>query len=452
MDFFQTILVAMTTPNELIVKLQGIPLYVLGIYTSVCFFTILLNIQTTFKRKLVYISTFGILGNLITFFIPSSYAIFISLLFWPILTYSILKTTVLKSILSEVATFSITSILDFIFSNIAFNFFHISFEELISVPVYKLLSSLGINITLYLISRAIKYFKINIEVFDNMHKKTKILLITNLTLIILVIAMQFYLVIYYVNTMPILITVISNLVLISYFIVSIYSIINTSKLEVTTRDLEGTKLNLYSLQVLHDTVRTFKHDFDNIINGIGGYIRNEDMEGLTKYYNQLLEDCHKTNNLYSLNPKVINHPAIYNLLATKYYIADELNIQINLDIFLDLNEFEQHMKIYEFTRILGILLDNAIEAAKDCEKKIINVIFRKEDSKHRIVAIIENTYSNKNVDIDKIFEKGVSSKSKETNSGLGLWKIRQILKKNNNLNLFTSKTQDLFKQQFEIYY
>lgn len=174
------------------------------------------------------------------------------------------------------------------------------------------------------------------------------------------------------------------------------------------------------------------------------------MDGLEKYYNQLLIDCKKTNNLYSLNPNVINHPAVYNILATKYYVADELNITINLDIFLDLNEIEKHMKIYEFTRILGILLDNAIEAASECADKKINVVFRNEEAKHRMIVIIENTYTNKNVDLDKIFEKDVTSK--ENHSGLGLWKVREILKKNNNLNLFTTKDNELFKQQFEIYY
>ena len=174
------------------------------------------------------------------------------------------------------------------------------------------------------------------------------------------------------------------------------------------------------------------------------------MKGLEKYYNQLLQDCKKTNNLYSLSPDVINHPAVYNILATKYYVADELNIQIDLDIFLDLNEIEKHMKIYEFTRILGILLDNAIEAASDCKDKRINVTFRNEESKHRIIVIIENTYKDKKIDIDKIFEKGISSK--KDHSGLGLWKIREILKRNNNLNLFTTKDNKLFKQQFEIYY
>ena len=48
---------------------------------------------------------------------------------------------------------------------------------------------------------------------------------------------------------------------------------------------------------------------------------------------------------------------------------------MNINVFIDLNKL--NMKIYEFTRILGILLDNAIEATAECNEKIINVIIRK---------------------------------------------------------------------------
>ena len=452
MEFFQTIWTALTTPNEDLVKVIGIPFTVLDIFVCMLFFTTVLNIHATKKQKITYVCTFSCLAIIINLLLPPLFTTFTHMLLWPILVKLILKASVLKSILSEVITYALTSILEFIAAKILLIFFHVTAEVILTIPIYRFSVMSIIYLTLSLLTLAIKYFKINIKIFDNMHRKTKVLLVTNLLLMIVIIAMQFYLINFYSDTMPLLVTFISILGLIAYFVISIYSIINSSKLEITSRDLEGANLTIHSLRVLHDTVRTFKHDFDNIVNSIGGYVRNKDMEGLTKYYNQLQEDCRKTNNLYSLSPDVINQPAIYNILATKYYIADELNVQINLDIFLDLNEIEQHMKIYEFTRILGILLDNAIEAAKDCEEKTINVVFRKEEGKHRIVTIIENTYPNKDVDTDRIFEKGVSSKSQDTNSGLGLWKVRQILKKNNNLNLFTSKTPELFKQQFEIYY
>lgn len=452
MEFLQTIWTALTTSNEGLINVLGMPLHFLDAFICMNLFSTILNIKTTTKRKFLYVIIFGIFSNIANFTFPASYVIFANMIIWPLLVFFILKTSVLKSILAEVISLLATSIFEFISAKIFLTFFNITSDQIMVIPLYRFSVIFCVYLFMFILSLVVRYFKVNFEIFENMHKKSKILLIANSILMIIVIAMQFYLVRYYSNTMPAFITLISIFSLIAYFAVSVYSIINSSKLEIAARDLEGANLTIHSLRVLHDTVRTFKHDFDNIVNGIGGYVRNKDMEGLTTYYNQLQQDCNKTNNLYSLSPNVINHPAIYNILATKYYTADELNVQINLDIFLDLNEIEQHMKIYEFTRILGILLDNAIEAAKECEDKRINVIFRKEEHKHRIVVIIENTYPNKDVDTDKIFEKGFSSKTEHGNSGLGLWKVRQILKKNNNLNLFTSKTNELFKQQFEIYY
>ena len=69
--------------------------------------------------------------------------------------------------------------------------------------------------------------------------------------------------------------------------------------------------------------------------------------------------------------------------------------------------------------------------------------------KPRQLLIIENTFKQKNIDLEKIFNKSYSTKP--NNTGLGLWEIRKILKKNNNLNLFTTKKDDFFIQQLEIY-
>ncbi len=47
-------------------------------------------------------------------------------------------------------------------------------------------------------------------------------------------------------------------------------------------NLEEIKLYNKTLTILHDNIRSFKHDFANIITGIGGYIHTNDMEGLKK--------------------------------------------------------------------------------------------------------------------------------------------------------------------------
>ena len=64
--------------------------------------------------------------------------------------------------------------------------------------------------------------------------------------------------------------------------------------------------------------------------------------------------------------------------------------------------------------------------------------------------ILLNYFWNGNKNTEKIFEKGVSEK--ENHTGLGLWEVRKIIKKTNNVNLYTTKSDKFFKQQLEIYY
>ena len=227
--------------------------------------------------------------------------------------------------------------------------------------------------------------------------------------------------------------------------ISAYSFI---KLKITKRKLKSSEKYNKTLQTLHDDVRCFRHDLNNMVTTIGGYVVSDDMDGLKNYYNQLENDCIRLNNLSVLTPTLINDYGVYNLLVEKYQLADKARIKMSFELMLNLKELK--MNIYEFTRTLGILLDNAIEAASVSTEKIINIFFRNEASNNRQVVIIENSYDNKNVNIENIFNKNKTSK--KNHSGLGLFEVKKILSRNSNLNLFTSKDGKLFKQQLEIYY
>lgn len=290
-----------------------------------------------------------------------------------------------------------------------------------------------------------KFINSNLNLVYSMNKKAKFLLILDFVLVLFVIILQF--IITCLGNVSRVFFVATIFFCLIYFFALLNSIFKSCKIQDLSNNLKKSSSHNRYLQELYDNTRAFKHDFGNIVQAIGGYIDKNDMDGLKIYYSQLFGDFEKLNNLCSLSPEVINNSAIYQIISSKYNKASKLGIDFCIDVFLDLNTL--NMKIYEFSRVLGILLDNAIEAASECNKKVIHVELRKDSKRNRKLLIVENTYNNTNIDTERIFEKGFSSKAH--NTGLGLWEVRQILNKNNNLNLYTHINDNMFIQQLEIY-
>ena len=450
MELLNNIWSALTTPNETLISILSVPFSIMEIILSMLLFSTILNVKSTNKQKLLYViltSFISIIGN---YFIPAPFHLIITYICLIICIRMIFKTDILKTILAFIIPIIIFALLGMFLTKPYLYIFNISSSDLLTVPIYRiayLVSQYIIVIIIYLI---FKHKEIALNIFNNidLDRKNKGIIYANLCFGIFTILTQAIITVYYIDNLPLIITFLSFITMFVYFSISIYSLTKIMKLATTTQKLQNAEEYNKTLTILHDNVRGFKHDFDNIVTTIGGYIKTNDMEGLKKYYLQLEDDCQKVNNLYILNPKLINNPGVYSLLTTKYQEADEKEIKINMSLLLDLSKL--NMKIYEFTRVLGILLDNAIDASSECEEKVINIIFRDDSKNHRQLITIENTYKDKNVDTEKIFYKGFSGK--ENHTGLGLWEVKKILNKSKNLSLYTSKNDKYFSQQLEIYY
>lgn len=184
----------------------------------------------------------------------------------------------------------------------------ITTDKLNTIPIYNigfLLINYIINFILIFILR---FRKIKINLFEDVDKKSKQIIYINFVFGIFTLIIQACIIFYYMDKLPIVITFLSCISLLSYLIISIYSLTRVMKLTLTTRKLESAEEYNKTLHILHDSVRGFKHDFDNIVTTIGGYVRTDDMEGLKNYYVQLEDDCQRVNNLYLLNPEIVNNP------------------------------------------------------------------------------------------------------------------------------------------------
>ena len=446
MKFFQFIFYIFSTENESFTNIIIAPLAIIEATVATLLFTTILNIKCSKKAKFFYIISVSSLGIICNSIFLKQYSNVITLICTPFIIMYIFKTSFLKSIVAEFLPLICISLLETLISRFFLSFFNIPFELSANIPIYRLLTLCFIYSVIFLIYKIVKHFNLNINILENISKSDKRIIILNVTFAIICIGTQFFLIMLYNDYLPSFIIFLSIISLFTYFFISLYGLTRTMKLEIATTDLQEAQLYNRTLELLYDNTRSFKHDLGNILDGIEGYVERGDLEGFKKYYYQLSADYKHTNNLTALNPKIVNNPAIYNVLVGKYHKADQQGIKITLEVSMNLNQL--YMEIYEFSRVLGILMDNAIEAASECKEKRIYIYFKEKANLQFL--IIRNSYIDTNIDTKKIYQKNFSTK--KDNTGLGLWKVIHIVNKHNNLVIRSCKDDYFFTQRFEIYY
>ena len=448
MEILNNIWTALTTENAFLTKIVNLPSLVIELYLSFLLFTKILKIEYTKKQKYIYVISLSIFGIINTLFIPSPYSTLLNYIVLFIFVKYLFKLNILKSILTIIIPFAIFGLITVLILNPFLKLFNFTFDNLESIPIYRFAYLCVTYLIAYIIIKFIGNKEIKFILHTDLDKHTKYIIFGNLILGLLTLVLQAFITKYYVSFVPVIITLLNFILLFSYFFLSFYSLTRVIELHIKTRDLENAESYNNTLSILYDNVKGFKHDFDNMVNIIDGYIQVDDIDGLKKYFSSLERDCSRVNNVQMLNPNIINNPGIYNLIVSKYKKATDLDVTIHFEFFFDFDNLK--MPIYEFSKILGILLDNAIEAAKECEEKVVNLIFRESRKQQVQLVRIENTYLNKDIDTNQIFEKGFSQK--EDHTGIGLWEVNQIIKKNNNIVLNTTKDDKYFKQELQIYF
>ena len=234
-----------------------------------------------------------------------------------------------------------------------------------------------------------------------------------------------------------LLSVITGLIFILLCTYITVSVLKNIKLETNNKiesaKLEQQKKYILALEKNNNEIRKFKHDFNNIILGLDGYINNDDFnkEKLKKYFNSTIMTF---NNNIELNDIVIAKlnsikvSSLKSLITNKVLIAQNNNIDIDINIQGEITDF--YTDEMQLSRILGVLLDNAIEASLELteNKKIeMNII---QINKTTDIQI-SNTFNNTGTPLEDFNKEGFSTKG--TNRGLGLSSAHEIANKLNML-------------------
>lgn len=221
------------------------------------------------------------------------------------------------------------------------------------------------------------------------------------------------------------------------------------EIELKSKENEFQSLREYTskLEKLHNDMRGFRHDYINILLSMTGYIQNQDMQGLEKFFNEKimpLSTSMKSNNFKISLLQNIKVPEIKGMFSAKIIRAQEMGIDVYIDITEKIESF--NMEIIDLSRVIGILLDNAIEASEKCDKPSIKVALIKKESS--VMLIIINNYYGEVPAIYKIYKRGFSTKG--DNRGIGLSNLKEIIGQYKNVMLDTIIEDGQFKQIIEI--
>ena len=197
------------------------------------------------------------------------------------------------------------------------------------------------------------------------------------------------------------------------------------------------------IEELYKEVRSFRHDYTNLLTSLRLGIEEEDMEQIKEVYDSVLKDSSQKlqDNKYDLGRLVnIRDRALKSLLAGKFIKAREKDIVFNVEVPEEIQV--EGMSLLDFLTIVSILCDNAIEASAEASQPHVSIAFLKNGAQETF--IIENSIKEERIDISEIFSFGASSKGEER--GVGLYTVMKLVETYPNTSLNTTCQNQVFRQ------
>jgi len=171
----------------------------------------------------------------------------------------------------------------------------------------------------------------------------------------------------------------------------------------------------------------FKHDYQNILLSLSQYIQNEDLPALKTYFEDEVMASGQSLNV-DVGPEQLRNlhvPALSGLIYSKYEAAASRQVELQLTV-LQTIELPEAARV-NIVRILGNLLDNAIDAAAQADHQVrLNV---QQTSTGRVTFTIKNQVpAGETIDLARIKKSRFTTKPGHL--GYGLSSIAQLASNN----------------------
>lgn len=370
-------------------------------------------------KNVVILLLFAVLHTIAYLYLKGTYKTIVLCAIYSIYFYTVFDKKIYKSIFSSIIYAVLTVVPELILLAFITNILDISKEYCHTYIAGSILGNLIVNLVMisliYLLRKPLKMM-VNYKLSNN----AKIVTVSAITL--LTIAIFFY-------------NLISNFrhnnSIYTYLLVIVTLIIILVTL----------------LRQKVDNENMFKK-YDDLLT-IRSKLSDEKDKDLCSYVDSVIGDKKSVKSAKFSKFKYLPSNGLKGFFYYKFIEAEQREIKVSLNISKQVeNSCLGDMKTKDFkdlTRIIGVYLDNAIEAASISKDKKLGIeIYVVKDV---VQIIISNTYDNA-IEEDKMGNERYSTKGK--NRGHGLLLVKRILNENNRITSETKITDNLYIQTIKI--
>ena len=420
----------------------------IGIFSIFCWLKISNN-KISNKSKIIVVFLSSLTITLVPYFFPNQIKLIILFLFLITINYFLISKEIKQSIILVLISQMILALAETSFIIFA----AIIIGDKIDTLVYEVIPFVILNLYILIVSYLICKTKIIKKIYllfyenKNIQKKLEMLIYPLMIIFIMIIAT----IESHIQMSFTLILIINTIMAIIFISIAITSRNVKEKYNKINSKYETSISSLKEYEVMIDKFRVDTHENKNEFLTIRNMIKdNNDKDTVIKYIDKLVDNKIKDNDKIMKKTAKIPEGGLRATIYSKLCLMDKLKIKYNLNVSrevrtTDLINLDEDL-VLKICKILGVFLDNAIEAVKGLKKKEISIeMYTIEDS---LCIDITNNFKG-NLELDKITNMKYTTKG--DGHGYGLTLVNKLLEEEQGkLENEKSINRDTFTQTLKI--
>lgn len=230
-----------------------------------------------------------------------------------------------------------------------------------------------------------------------------------------------------------------------FLTISIWIILklHISKIELNyeKQRINDTSKYMAELEDNYQEMRQFKHEYRNLLISIHAIAKSGNNEKIILIIENILKEERGLRSVERAN--LLNNledSALKGLVMSKLYDAKKNNVNLRIEINTKIEDLGSDTLV--MSKVMGIVIDNAIEAASESEDKNVNLTMVRDGA--NIGLELENSFDNNvPIRIDSIFNPGYTTKG--PSRGMGLTMLKGISDSNERILIRLSIQSNMFK-------